>query len=183
MMNSIVILAFSGRNEGNCANISNYLMDYHKRTNIRNYTIHNLTPCGNCNYECLKPSQTCPELSAEYTEVMDSVCSSDLVYFVVPNYCGFPCAAYFSFNEHSVGYFNMDKQIMERYLSVKKRFIIVSNTENPEFKSAMQQQTTEEPDILYLKTSKYRKQSIAGDMMDAIEAKTDLKSFLDAYKP
>ena len=181
MMNSIVILTFSGRNEGNCANISNYLMDYHKRTSIRNYTIHNLTPCGNCNYECLKPSQTCPELSAEYTEVMDSVCSSDLVYFVVPNYCGFPCSAYFTFNERSVGYFNMSRSRLEQYLSVKKRFIVVSNTESAAFESAMQQQTAEVPEILYLKTSKYGKRSIAGDLMDSTDARDDLKRFLKSY--
>ena len=103
--------------------------------------------------------------------------NSDLVYFIVPNYCGYPCANYFAFNERSVGYFNMDPLRMDRYMSVTKRFIIVSNSED-HFAEAMQQQTNEIPDILYLRSSKYGKQSIAGDIMDSDEAKAVLEAFL-----
>ena len=66
---------------------------------------------------------------------------------------------------------------MEKYMTVQKRFIIVSNSEE-HFVQAMQQQTNDIPDILYLQSSKYGKQSIAGDILDSDEAKADLEAFL-----
>ena len=108
--------------------------------------------------------------------MMDAIISSRLVYFLVPNYCGFPNANYFGFNERTVGYFGMDREKMNRYLEVPKRFIIVSNTEG--FEAAMHQQTSDDPKILYLKSGKYKKRSIAGDILDAEEARQDLLQFL-----
>lgn len=61
-------------------------------------------------------------------------------------------------------------------MNVRKRFIVVSNTEG--FEQAMQQQTKGKPEILYLKTGKYKKQSIAGDLLDSVEARADLDAFL-----
>ena len=66
---------------------------------------------------------------------------------------------------------------MEKYMAVKKRFIIISNTEN-NFAEAMRQQTNDQPDILYLKSRKYQKQSIAGDLLTSEAAKADLQAFL-----
>lgn len=183
MKKNITILSFSGRTNGNCAGVSSYLKNYHSQTNVRHFVIHDLLPCGNCNYACLRPNIRCLELSAEYIEAMDAACSSDLIYYVLPNYCGFPCAAYFSFNEHSVGYFNLDRGLLNRYMAIKKRFIVISNTETDQFKSALQQQTIEDPEILYLKSSKYKKNSIAGDLLSSEEAQNDLKAFLDRYTP
>ena len=62
-------------------------------------------------------------------------------------------------------------------MSVRKRFIIISNTES-NFTEAMQQQTNDQPDILYLKSRKYQKQSIAGDLLTSKAAKSDLQAFL-----
>ena len=72
----------------------------------------------------------------------------------------------------------MDREKMNQYMAVKKRFIIVSNTEG--FEKAMQQQVAEAPVCLYLKSSKYTKQSIAGDIMESEEARNDLVAFLCA---
>lgn len=83
---------------------------------------------------------------------------------------------YFASIERSVGYFHMDRQKQAQYYSVPKRFIIVSNTEG--FETAMQQQTNDTPVCLYLKSRKYGKQSIAGDILDSAEAKADLDAFL-----
>ena len=111
------------------------------------------------------------------TEVMDAICGSDLVYMIVPNFCGQPCANYYAFNERSVGYFNGDRSKMNQYLSVKKRFILVSNTQSEQFLNAMKQQTLGEPDILYLKSGKYHKRSIAGDILESEAARQDLNAF------
>ena len=178
MNKSVVILSFSSRNNGNCAAISEYVSKYYEMHKVHSVVIdRNTVPaCGNCDCECLKPDSVCPQRSTEYDRIMDDICRSDLVYFIVPNYCGYPCANYFSFNERSVGYFGMDRDKMDRYMNVPKRFIIVSNTEG--FEDAMRQQTNETPEILYLKSRAYGKSSIAGDILSSDTARADLDKFL-----
>lgn len=175
----IAILNFSGRTNGNCSAIGRYIADKLEQTTVFLYDIsNNMTPCGNCDYECLKPAECCPNMSDFHKGVMDTVLSCDLAYFIVPNYCGVPCANYYAFNERSVGYFNLDRKKMQAYMSVKKKFVVISNTETEHFVSAMQQQTNDKPDILYLKTRKYGKQSIAGDILESNAAKADLDAWL-----
>ena len=180
MNDSIVILDFSPRNNGNCTKIGEYIENYYKRTNVRLYKMsaENILPCHDCNYECLRRGVACPSITEHLIEVMDRICSSDMVYMVIPNFCGYPNANYFAFNERSVGYFNCDQSKMNLYMSVRKRFIIVSNTESDTFRDAMKQQTLSEPEVLYLKSSKYGKRSIDGDILESADAKQDLKLFL-----
>ena len=179
MNRKVVILLFSGRSNGNCAAISAMIERFYMRTNVLSFVInHDSFPsCGGCDYECLKQGMNCPNLTEEQRQIMDTITECDLAYFIVPNYCGYPCANYFAFNERSVGYFNLDRALMEKYMDVKKRFIIVSNSEE-NFTQAVRQQTNQEPDILYLKTRKYQKQSIAGDLMTSDAARADLQAFL-----
>ena len=178
-MKNITILNFSGRNSGNCAKIADHIEVHCTSTFVRKYTIdQQISPCNGCDYECLRPGVKCPNTS-EYQElIMQAILHSDLVYMILPNYCGFPCANFLAFNERSVGFFNLDRALMQRYMSVKKRFIIVSNTENEVFQKAMEQQTKDAPEVLYLKTAKYGKHSITGDLMDSAEAVADLDGFL-----
>ena len=177
-MNNYTVLSFSSRVDGNCAKISKYISNYHNQTNVPIFNIdsENYSPCNNCDYECLQPGMRCPNLNQAQIEIMDSICNSDLIYFVIPNYCGQPCANYYAFNERCVGYFNMDREKMKQYLNVRKRFIVVSNTEG--FEQAMKQQTANDPEILYLKSGKYQKKSIAGDILDSAAARADLDAFL-----
>ena len=183
MSKNIVLIRFSSRKCGNCNAISEYIQNYYSAEQVSVYTMdaNSVQPCSNCDYECLTPGKNCPNLSAQQTEAMNSVCNADLVYYMIPNYCGYPCANYFVYNEKSVGYFNMDRALMQKYMSVPKRFIIVSNTEGANFENAVRQQTNSEPEILYLKTSKYGKRSTAGDILDSDDAKHDLEVFLDKY--
>lgn len=177
MNKCVTILSFSSRTDGNCAKISEFISNHYEQMTVYSFIIGGaFQPCGSCGYECLKQGQRCPQLNEQQKTVMDAICTSELVYFIVPNYCGFPCANYFAFNERSVGYFGMDRDRMERYMNVPKRFIIVSNTEG--FEDAMHQQTIGDPDILYLKSRNYQKQSIAGDLLDSAAAKSDLNAFL-----
>ena len=180
MSKNVVILSFSGRKEGNCAEIGRFIAQYHTNSNILTYNVGEYwTACGCCNYECLKPTETCPALTDVQRQIMDEVMSADMVYYIVPNYCGFPSANFYVFNERSVGYFNMDRAKLKHYMDIPKKFIIVSNTENPSFSQAMQQQA-KEPDMLFLKTSAYQKKSTAGDLMMSEKAQEDLKAFLDS---
>lgn len=181
MKKTVTILNFSPRRNGNCRQVCDAIANAYPNSNIRSYFIAcTFTPCGSCNYECLKPGEHCPSLTQSQSEVYDAVLNSDLVYYVVPNFCGMPNAVYYAFNERSVGYFNMDRAVMAKYMAVRKRFILISNTEPSTFMDAMQQQTKDKPEILYLKTSRYGKKSIAGDLMDSEEARADLMAFLAA---
>lgn len=113
-------------------------------------------------------------------DVVNAVSNAELAYIIVPNFCGYPCANYFAFNERMVGVFSADRESKKQYMAVKKRFIVVSNTEGDSFRNALQQQTSGEPQILYLKSSKYGKRSIAGDILDSEDAVADLNAFLNA---
>ena len=176
MGNNVTILSFSNRNDGNCAKISQFIANFYKQTYVRSYFI-DCKPCGNCNYECLGTDGVCPGLDTEQVKMMDELCGSDLVYFVIPNFCGFPCANYFAFNERSAGYFGSNRGKRQQYITIPKRFIIVSNTEG--FEKALQQQTNSAPVCLYLKSGKYGKRSTAGDILDSEEAISDLLKFLE----
>ena len=177
-MKNITILNFSGRKDGNCAHIAEHISVRRADTFVHIYAIdRRISPCNNCNYECLQPGVTCPNVSEYQEQVMHGILGSDTVYMIVPNYCGFPNANFLAFNERSVGFFNSDRALMQQYMSVRKRFIIVSNTENEVFQKAMEQQS-KSPEVLYLKTSKYGKRSIAGDLLDSAEAVADLDAYL-----
>ena len=63
-------------------------------------------------------------------------------------------------------------------MNIKKKFIIISNTEDDTFMNEMYQQANE-PNVLYMKTSKYGKRSIAGDLLDSADAKSDLCNFIE----
>jgi len=183
MNKNIVLIRFSSREFGNCKAIAEDIKDYYQSEAILDFVVDadNIVPCSNCDYECLTPGKLCPNLTDDQKRIMDAICNADLAYFIVPNYCGYPCANYFAFNERSVGYFNSDRELMQKYRSVTKRFIIVSNTEGESFANTMKQQVTGEPEMLYLKTGKYKKRSTAGDMMKSEEAQKDLRAFLDLY--
>ena len=177
MGKKVGILTFSTRNNGNCANVGKFISNYH-RENVQTFIIgaENVSPCGNCDYECLTPGAVCPKVDAQYNGLMDAICQCDLVYFVVPNFCGYPCASYFAFNERTVGYFQMDRGRMKHYMDIPKKFVIVSNTEG--FEAVMRQQTSGDPKFLYLKSGKYKKRSTAGDILESEEARNDLEAFL-----
>lgn len=178
-MKNVVILSFSGRNNGNCHHISEYIKQYYNNGSI--YCVNDcFAPCNDCDYECLKPGVRCPGLNDAQRAVYEAVMHAEVVYYVIPNFCGLPASSYYAFNERSVGFFNGDREAMGRYMATKKRFVIVSNTENANFTAAMRQQTKEDPEVLYMKTGKYKKQSLAGDLLESEEARADLDGFLAA---
>ena len=181
MTKSIALIQFSSREQGNCSSISSLIARHYAEDAVKAFSIDStvVQACSNCDYECLQPTKVCPNLTVKHKNIMDAICNADLVYYIIPNYCGYPCANYFVFNERSVGYFNMDRALMQKYMAVPKRFIIVSNSEGPNFENALKQQVVGNPEILYLKTSKYQKRSTAGEMMESQEAKDDLKAFLE----
>lgn len=184
-MRKVTVLRFSHRQAGNCAAIAAHIRASLSTGIVSEFAMdgESCAPCQGCDYQCLRGEGACPHQNGAYFDAMNAIMASDLVYFILPNYCGFPCASYFAFNERSVGFFHGDEAILESYLAVPKRFIIVSNTESQTFVDAMQQQVSGEPEILYLKSSNYVKKSICGDILTSEQARTDLDHFLQKDIP
>lgn len=180
-MRNVLILNFSGKEHGNCASVAEFICKHCDGTNVRIVRMHDyFKPCGNCEYECLQFEKRCPVVTEEESAIINAVCDCDLTYYIIPNYCGVPCANYYAFNERSVGCFNGDRAKMQRYKSAKKRFIFISNTETDAFRQVVAQHSNDKDNELYLASGKYGKQSIAGDLLDSDAAKADLGIFLDS---
>jgi len=179
MKKQVIIVSFSSRKAGNCEQISEYIRvvcnNSIKTYRFTDFTIH---PCGNCRYECFIDSRNCPYIDDMEYQLIDEICASDMTYFVLPNYCDFPCANFFIFNERSQCYFQKHEERLDAYLQVPKQFIVVSNTGTENFIEAMRQHTDHEPDILFLSAKRYGKSSIDGDILNSENAKADIRKFL-----
>lgn len=67
-------------------------------------------------------------------------------------------------------------------MEVPKKFIVVSNTGQDNFREAFRQHTSEEPAILFLHARNYDKVSLAGDLMAAREARQAVEAFAASPK-
>ncbi len=177
----IIIVNFSGREKGNCFEISQVVAGFHSADEVKCYNFCSLEvyPCGKCNYECFGRQSACPYQDDGVYKIYDDLTYSDFVYYVVPNYCDYPNANYFLFNERSQCYFQHRQELLNRYLAVPKKFIVVSNTGRDNFTQAFLYQVSEgvTPEILFLSARNYQKVSIAGDLMSSDEARRDVEKF------
>ena len=175
------IISFSSRANGNCGGVAAEIRR-HIAGEIEAYHFSDFTiaPCGRCECECFHARENCPYFNDMEFAICDAVTNSDCAYFIVPNYCDYPCANFFAFNERSQCYFQHHQGLLEQYLSVKKKFIVVSNTGRDNFVTAFQYHVpeTEEPDILFLSARQFQKVSIRGDLMDSAEARDTVLHFI-----
>lgn len=176
----MVILNFSSKRDGNCEKIVKYLLDKKADAIIYNVNNETMMGCGNCNYQCLLKNEACP-LNDEMVKIYDAIVNSELIIFLVPNYCDYPCANYFAFNERSCGYFQKDCKLLEKYLNIKKKFIVISNTNTINFKEVFQYQVDDEaePDILFLQAKKFNSVSLEGTLLNNQIVKDLISSFID----
>lgn len=177
----VCIISFSKRSGGNCADIAKELYRLYGEYKARVYDFSELEviPCGGCDYECFTSAEKCPHFSDSVFELYDEITNSDLAFFIVPNYCDYPSSVFFAFNERSQCYFQKREDLLEKYLSVPKKFIVVSNTGRDNFTAAFRYQITEEqePDILFLSPKAFGKVSVEGGLMISEPAKETVKRF------
>ena len=179
MKMKITILNFSGRKEGNCSNVTRVLENEFKEqeVNIINFNEVNIFSCSNCNYECFKENDQCPYIIDDILDIYNKIIGSDLVYYIIPNYCGYPCSNFFVFNERGCSFFSGNKELLDKYLNINKKFIVISNSSEENFKNVLMYHTTMNPDILFLSTKKYNQKSIDGTLMDDDQAKQEVIQF------
>ena len=178
-MKKIMILNFSSRNNGNCASVAGAIEKIYNRTNVRIVRVcEHFRPCSDCDYECLRDGEKCPAADHDSDSVMEAICDSDITFFVIPNYCGVPCANYYAFNERSVGWFNGERNKLDRFMAAEKRFVFISNSMSEAFKGVIEQQCAGRSDVLQLASRKYSRRSIDGDILSSKEALEALEHFV-----
>ena len=176
---SVCIISFSSRKGGNCGQIAAYLRSLHGDAKLYDFSDFNIHPCGGCAYECFMPGGRCPWMDDREVELYEGILGSTQAYYILPNYCDYPCANFFIFNERSQCYFQGHPESAGAYGLVPKKFIVVSNTNERNFKEVLAYHVEGEPQILFLHARKYGKVSIAGDIMTSKDAAEEIKAFAD----
>jgi len=179
--NNIAILSFSGRKNGNCEQIAAHIQAL---TGGRIYSFAELDvhPCGRCSYECFKCGADCPHIGDDLKSLYEAIMESDLAVYILPNYCDYPNANFFAFNERSLCVFSGREDLLNAYFAVPKKFIIISGGEQDSFRSALAQHA-ESPQILFLRAKDYGKKSIDGNLMTAPEVIVKIESFIKNEDP
>ena len=175
---NVSIISFSSRKHGNCHQISEYALSLYPNAKVYYFSDFRISGCGHCLCQCFEKGDKCPYALDKTREMLDAVTNSDLAIYVVPNYCDYPCSNYFAFNERSICYFRNNESLLSKYLYVPKKFIVVSNSNKDNFKHVFSYQTVDTPDILFLASYEYGKDSIAGNLPTSDVAMDDEKKFL-----
>lgn len=177
-MMGICVLTFSSRRDGNCMKIGSFvcsLLPDAKQYDFADFDIH---PCGGCHYECFTKGDQCPWIGDQEYALLDAVTHSALTYFILPNYCDYPCANFFIFNERSLCYFQNNEDLLNAYVRVPKKAIVVSNTNQAHFEAALSYHADPAPQLLFLSANRYGKASISGDLLSSEQAVADLRRFI-----
>ena len=175
---SVCVVSFSSRQNGNCAQIGEFVSAQSADVKFYNFANFTINACGNCAYQCFSGGSNCPFVADKEREILDAITNSTVTYFIVPNYCDFPCSNFFVFNERSLCYFQNNAKLLDAYLRVPKKFIVVSNSNMENFVAAFAYHTSDKPEILCLSAEKYGKVSIDGNIMTSKQAVADLREFV-----
>ena len=101
----------------------------------------------------------------------------------MPNYCDFPCANFFIFQERGQCCFQGAGEKERAYLAVPKRFIVVSNTGEEHIRAAFREHVQGAPDVLFLAAEAYGRVSIDGDLLRADAAREAVRAFVQRSGP
>jgi len=179
----ITILSFSGRPDGNSIRVANVIADAVGKDNaqIIDFSTANIEPCNHCHCDCFLPEGKCP-VNDDVVSIYEKIMQSEQVFFIVANYCGYPNAKYFAFNERSSAYFLRNRDLLKKYLEVPKKFVVISNSNQDKFTELMQYQVPQgtTPDILFLSSGKFKVSSFAGNLMEVPEAWSLVTTFARA---
>ncbi len=174
----VCILSFSSRPQGNCAQIGAYLQALHGPAAVLyRFSDCSISPCGGCDYDCFGPQHNCPHKDDRELSLLEAVSECDLAYFIVPNYCDYPCANYFIFCERGQSHFSGNHRLLSAYEAVPKKFIVISNTARDIFEQVFSTQTGGKPDILFLAAKDFGLRSIQGNLLSSLQVQEAIKAF------
>ncbi len=175
------VISFSGRAGGNCSSIAQVLLKAlsgQETAQYFDFSALSVTPCGQCGCECFQARERCPYFDDPIFTMYDAIVHSRTAWFIVPNYCDYPCANFFIWNERSQCYFQGHPELLERYEAVPKKFIVISNTGRGNFTAVFRYHTGDAPpDVLFLSAKQFGRISIHGDLMDSHQARDAVLRF------
>jgi len=177
----ITVISFSGRPNGNSVGVARVIKECHgeKEVQIVDFSEVAVEPCNHCNCDCFLPDGECP-VKDDVVSTYEKIIRSEEVYFILANYCGYPNAKYFAFNERSSSFFRRNRELLAQYLAVPKKFIVISNSNMEKFTELMQYQISEgtEPQMLFLSSREFKVSSFAGNLMEVPEARQKVEKFV-----
>jgi len=176
------IISFSSRADGNCSRIGKLILSLSGEASFFDFSEFEIHPCGKCGCECFAPHGRCLYMDDMEYRLLDAVTHSSRTWFVLPNYCDWPCANFFAFNERSQCYFQNRPDLLAAYEKVPKHVVVVSNTNESNFRQVLAYQSEEMPEMLFLSAKKYGKKSISGDLLDSEEAVKDIIAFVRRHQ-
>ena len=180
MNNQVTIISFSSRERGNCEQIADFLSSLFISVELYQFSKFQLKPCGSCAYECFQKSKSCPHLGDRERALMDAICKSRTVYFVMPNYQDYPCANFFVFQERMQGYFHEYPLQREPFRNVVKQFVVVSNTGINSFRKIAEQYGSSDTDLLVLKSREFGMSSIKDSIIQSAQVQARIRAFAGA---
>lgn len=69
--------------------------------------------------------------------------------------------------------------LLEKYESIDKRYIVISNTEKDNFIKVFNYHSSSQPQVLFLSSKSVNKRSIDGDLLESQEIKSKILSFIE----
>ncbi len=165
----VSIVNFSGHKGGNGDQIASYIAEHMRSIGHEVEVIHfsdiEIHGCGKCTYPCFIDAQSCPYFDDDIVLVYRTIASSDLCFYIVPNYSDVPCSNYFILRERSqcvVG-----DQLWRDYAKTKKHFLVISSTSKDYFKSLLQNEITDQKlEMTFLNSNIAGSKKISGDFLE-----------------
>lgn len=182
MMKTCCILDFSSRPYGNTHRISDFIKNaYQGRYEVQQFAFSKMQihGCGTCDYECFQNRSSCPHRADDATAMYQAIMKSELTLYIIPNYCDFPCANFFLYNERSQCAFADYEKDYQTWLHIPKKFIVISNTNTDNFRSILQYHTDGDPAILYLRSRDVPCKSLDGNLIDYDVIQHKILAFLE----
>lgn len=173
-----IIVSFSGRKNGNCDRIANYISQ--EDDSIFYMRDISTQPCAQCNYVCF--SGVCKYRDDGIYTLFEKMFTADKVVFLVPMYCGNPSALFFILNERCQDFFMHSEVDYERFID--KLYIIGvygSRAEQPDFESLLVRNygfSDPKKHVLGLERHKYG-HKINDFLLDEDEVKEQIHHFMN----
>lgn len=171
---SVLFVSFSGRKNGNCSDIAQYLIKENDKLILFKNIFYN--PCSKCNYECF--NSVCKYRYDDVYDLLESTNNYKKIVFIVPMYCGNPSSLYFVLNERMQDYFNHNEDKWDSFTN-KLHFICIygSDEETPYFINNFNNLVNDSSKILKLERHKYNLK-----MNDMILSNSELIKLIDEFK-
>lgn len=176
-----LIITFSGRENGNCKELANYISKTDDR--IIDFKKMNIHSCSECGYECL--SGECKYRNDDIYSLYDEMIYYDKVILIVPMYCGNPSSLYFIFNERCQDYFMHNEN---NYNDIVSRMYFIgiygSYEETPDFLHVFEKWFENEDShthVMGIERHKFN-QKMSDCIMDEDGVKERVKQFLVLQK-